>query len=102
LVIAKLDRLSRDAHFLLGLQKAGIDFVATDNPHATRFTIHILAAMAEYEREQASIRTKAALVAAKARGTPLGGWRATRRDGSARLPLAGMRQVGQPVCCRGL
>jgi DNA invertase Pin-like site-specific DNA recombinase len=89
LVIAKLDRLSRDAHFLLGLQKAGIDFVATDNPHATRFTIHILAAMAEYEREQASIRTKAALAATKARGTRLGGWRATRCDGSARLPLAG-------------
>lgn len=61
LVIAKLDRLARDVHFLTGLQKAGIDFVACDMPQADRFTIHIFAALAEKEREMISARTKAGL-----------------------------------------
>jgi DNA invertase Pin-like site-specific DNA recombinase len=75
LVIAKLDRLSRDAHFLLGLEKAGVDFIAVDNPHLTRFTLTIHAAMAEHEREMISARTKAALAAAKKAGKKLGGRR---------------------------
>jgi DNA invertase Pin-like site-specific DNA recombinase len=72
LVIAKLDRLSRDLHFISTLQKAGTEFVACDMPSANKFTIHIFAALAEHEREMISQRTKAALAVLKARGVKLG------------------------------
>jgi len=72
LVIAKLDRLSRNLAFIATLMDSGVEFVAVDNPHANKLTIHILAAVAEHEREAISERTKAALAAAKARGTKLG------------------------------
>jgi DNA invertase Pin-like site-specific DNA recombinase len=79
LVIAKLDRLSRNLAFIATLMDSGVEFVAVDNPHATRLTLHILAAVAEHEREMIAERTKAALRAAKARGIRLG------RNGADRL-----------------
>lgn len=72
LVIAKLDRLARNVHFISGLMESKVDFVAADMPIVDKLTVHIMAAMAEHEREQISARTKAALAAAKARGTKLG------------------------------
>jgi DNA invertase Pin-like site-specific DNA recombinase len=74
LVIAKLDRLSRNVAFIATVMDSGVEFIACDNPHATRLTLHILAAVAEHEREAIAQRTKAALQAAKARGVRLGSY----------------------------
>jgi DNA invertase Pin-like site-specific DNA recombinase len=72
LVIARLDRLARNVAFIANLMESGVDFVAVDMPEANRLTIHILAAVAEHERDLTSSRTKAALDAAKTRGVRLG------------------------------
>lgn len=72
LVIAKLDRLARSVAFISNLMASGVEFVAADMPQANRLTVHILAAVAEHEREMIAQRTKAALAAAKERGTRLG------------------------------
>lgn len=72
LIIAKLDRLARNVAFIANLMESGVEFVAVDNPHASKLMLHMLAAFAEHEREQISARTKAALAVAKARGAKLG------------------------------
>lgn len=66
LVIAKLDRLARNVHFVSSLMESGVDFVAVDFPTANRLTVHILAAVAEHEAQMISARTKAALARKKA------------------------------------
>ena len=72
LVIAELDRLARSVAFISNLMTSRVEFVAADMPEANRLTVHISAAVAEHEREMIAQRTKAALAAAKARGTRLG------------------------------
>ena len=72
LIIAKLDRLARNVHFVTGLLETGCDFVAADMPHANKVMIQMHAVISEWERDQISARTKAALTAAKARGVVLG------------------------------
>ena len=74
MIIAKTYRLSRNAHFLLGLKEAGVDFVAADMPTANRLTVGIMAMVAEEEGRMISERTKAALAAARRRGVQLGGY----------------------------
>jgi DNA invertase Pin-like site-specific DNA recombinase len=79
LVIAKLDRLSRDAAFLLNLEKSGVEFIAADMPNANRLTVRLMAVIAQEEREMIAARTKAAFAAAKANGKRLGGFRANAK-----------------------
>lgn len=74
LIIAKWDRISRDAHYLLGLKKSGVKLVAADNPNATELTIGILAVIAQDEAKRISDRVTRALAAAKARGQVLGAY----------------------------
>ncbi|PPD44902.1 MAG: resolvase [Methylobacter sp.] len=72
LIIAKLDRLARNVHFISGLIESGVDFVCADMPQANKVMLQMYSVMAEWERDQISARTKAALQAAKARGVVLG------------------------------
>jgi DNA invertase Pin-like site-specific DNA recombinase len=78
LIVARLDRLARNVAFVSGLMESGIEFMAADMPTVNRLTIHVLAAVAEEEARLVSVRTKAALKAAKARGVVLGGARGGR------------------------
>lgn len=72
LLIAKLDRLSRNASFILVLRDSGVDFVCCDMPDANTLTVGLFAVLAQHERETISKRTKDALAAKKARGATLG------------------------------
>ena len=90
LVVAKLDRLSRNVEFLAKVMNSAVDFVACDNPAANRLTLHILAAVAENEAKAISDRTKAALAAAKARGQKLGSARPGHWEGREEGRLAGL------------
>jgi len=95
LVVAKLDRLARNVAFTSALMESKVDFVCCDNPHATKLTIHILAAVAEHEAEAISQRTKAALAAAKARGAKLGSARPGHWDGREHRRLAGTKAAAK-------
>lgn len=93
LVVAKMDRLSRNLAFLSTLLESSVEFVAVDNCHANRLTIHILAAIAEHEAKATSTRTKEALQAAKVRGTKLGSNRPGHWEGREHLRQAGLKKA---------
>jgi DNA invertase Pin-like site-specific DNA recombinase len=95
LVVAKLDRLSRNVAFLAALQESGARFVAADMPEANELTIHIMAAVAQAERKAISRRTIEALAAAKARGVRLG-----NPNGAAALVRAGKGNTASIVAIR--
>lgn len=92
LAVAKLDRLARNVAFLSALMEAGLEFVALDNPHATPFTLHVLAAVAEQEARATSERTRVALAAAKKRGVLLGSSRPGHWNGLEARRLAGSKK----------
>jgi DNA invertase Pin-like site-specific DNA recombinase len=105
LIVAKLDRLARDAYFILGLSKAGIEFLCCDNPNVNRLTIGILALVAEEEARAISTRTKEALAAARARGVRLGeNGKALAAANRARAEwfAENLRDRLQTMQCRGL
>jgi DNA invertase Pin-like site-specific DNA recombinase len=91
LIVAKLDRLSRNLAFLAAMLESQIDFVAVDNPTANRLTVHILAAVAEAEAKAISQRTIVALAAARRRGTRLGSARPGHWDGKEQRRLVGSK-----------
>jgi DNA invertase Pin-like site-specific DNA recombinase len=91
LIVAKMDRLSRNVAFLSTLMESGADFVAVDNPTATKLTVHILAAVAEDELRRISDRTKAGLAALKRRGELLGSARPDHWAGREDRRLAGSK-----------
>lgn len=100
LIIGKLDRLSRNAAFLMKLLDAGVELLAADNPSVNRLTLQILAVLAENEARTISERTKAALQAAKARGTKLGSAREGAWQGMEHVRQAGLikaRKVAMEV-----
>lgn len=90
LVIAKLDRLARNVHFISGLMESGVDFVAVDMPTKDRFMLHVQAAFAEEESRIIGVRTKAALAQAKLRGVDIG---ATGRELAKRHKATALKKA---------
>ena len=100
-VVAKLDRLSRDVHFISGLMAHRVPFLVAElGPDVDPFILHLFAALAEKERAMISVRTKAALAAAKKRGVPLGGRSWLKRVSWPFRPSRPLRINTQPTCCR--
>jgi DNA invertase Pin-like site-specific DNA recombinase len=93
LVVAKLDRLARNVEFLAKIMNSDVEFLACDYPAANRLTLHIMSAVAEAEAKATSDRTKAALAAAKARGTKLGSARPGHWEGREERRLAGLEKA---------
>lgn len=101
LVVAKLDRLTRNVEFGASLLNGKIKFRVAEMPHADNFQLHIMLAVAEKERDLISQRTKQALQAAKARGTVLGNAKqAAANAADARAYAEGLRDVIAPVMCQ--
>jgi len=96
LVIAKLDRLARNVAFISNVMESGVEFVAVDFPQANKLTVHILAAVAEYEADMISKRTREGLTQAKARGVRLGG----RKSSPARF--AEIAAIGQKAAVKAI
>ena len=93
LCVAKLDRLSRNVEFLAKVMNSACEFAAADMPAANRFMLHVMAAVAEHEAKAISDRTRAALAAAKARGTLLGSARPGHWKGREEKRLAGLEKA---------
>jgi DNA invertase Pin-like site-specific DNA recombinase len=100
LCVAKLDRLSRNAAFLLALQESSVPIVCCDNPYANELTIGLLAVIAQHEAKMISTRTKDALAAYKARGGRLGGQLPQCRNLSREARLKGARHSGEIVAMK--
>lgn len=97
-LVAKLDRLTRNVYFGSGLLHRGVAFRIADMPSADNFMIHIMLSVAEKEREMIAKRTKEALAAAKARGTVLGNPREVQAaEIAARAFAETLRPVVTPV-----
>ncbi|MBR0802855.1 recombinase family protein [Bradyrhizobium japonicum] len=100
-IVAKLDRLTRDVHFGSGLMARKIAFKVAEMPHADNFQLHLFLALAEQEREMISTRTKAALAACKARGVKLGAPNAGQNKAAAAAAFAeSLREVVEPIMCQ--
>lgn len=109
LLIAKLDRLARNVHFVSGLIETGVDFIAADMPNANKVMIQMHAVMSEWERDQISERTRVALSAAKARGVVLGATgpqnlrrHLERRQASAEVFRERLRPVFEGYLAQGI
>jgi DNA invertase Pin-like site-specific DNA recombinase len=97
LIIARLDRLARNVAFIANLMDGKVDFICCDMPEATRLTIHVLAAVAEHEREMIAARTRAGLAAARQQGVKLGGPRLSEINERRQADSVARARAIQPI-----